>query len=116
MNNELTTVNINKTDITVKEYQGKRVVTLKEIDLCHERPEGTARRTFNANKQHLIEGVDYFVRNPSDVQMNEFRTSEINNRGTTLIRETSWQDVRNDTGGAQYAESQNDDKSRSDAI
>lgn len=66
MNNELTTVNINKTDITVKEYQGKRVVTLKEIDLCHERPEGTARRTFNANKQHLIEGVDYFVRNPSE--------------------------------------------------
>ena len=60
--NELKTVSINKADITVKEYQGKRVVTLKDIDLCHGRPDGTARKRFNNNKQHFIEGVDYFVR------------------------------------------------------
>lgn len=59
-------IKINNTDIIVKEYQGKRVVTLKEIDQCHGRPDGTARRNFNQNKQHLIEGVDYFVRNPSE--------------------------------------------------
>lgn len=65
------TVTINNTDISVKEYQGKRVVTLKEIDQCHNRPEGTARRNFNKNKQHLIEGVDYFT---VSLTTNEIRT------------------------------------------
>lgn len=88
--NGLQTVSINKNDIAVKEYQGKRVVTLKDIDLCHNRPDGTARRNFNQNKQHFIEGTDYFVVKPSDIQMDEFRTSEINNRGTTLITESGY--------------------------
>lgn len=67
----LQTVTINNTDVSVKEYQGKRVVTLKEIDQCHNRPEGTARRNFNKNKQHLIEGVDYFT---VSLTTNEIRT------------------------------------------
>lgn len=64
-------VTINETEILVKEYQGQRVVTLKEIDTVHERPDGTARRTFHSNKKHMIEGTDYFVRNPSEAA-NEF--------------------------------------------
>lgn len=68
--NELKTITINSTDISIKEYRGKRVVTLKEIDQCHGRPNGTARRNFNQNKQHLIEGEDYFKISP-----NEFRTA-----------------------------------------
>lgn len=58
--NELQTVTINKSDISVKEYGGKRVVTFKDIDACHNRPEGTARKRFNDNRQHFIEGEDYF--------------------------------------------------------
>lgn len=54
-------VKINNTDLQVKEYKGQRVVTFKDIDECHERPEGTARRNFNKNKAHLIEGIDYHV-------------------------------------------------------
>lgn len=54
-------VKINNTDLQVKEYKGQRVVTFKDIDECHERPEGTARKRFNDNKKHFIEGVDYFV-------------------------------------------------------
>lgn len=69
--NELKTITINNTDISVKEYQGKRVVTLKEIDQCHGRPEGTARRNFNTNKQHLVEGEDYFI---VQLTTNEIRT------------------------------------------
>lgn len=61
--NEIT---INNTALPIKEYQGKRVVTFKDIDTVHSRPEGTARRTFNANREHLIEGEDYFVRNSSE--------------------------------------------------
>ena len=66
--NELKTVTINQTDITVKEYQGKRVVTLKEVDACHGRPDGTADRNFRTNKQHFIEGTDYFKICPDEIR------------------------------------------------
>ena len=46
-----------------KSYNGQRVVTLRDIDELHHKPEGTARRNFNHNKHHFIEGLDYFVRN-----------------------------------------------------
>lgn len=69
MENKLT-VTINKTELSVKEYQGKRVVTLKEIDAVHQRPEGTARKRFNDNKGRFIEGVDYFK-----ITASEFRTA-----------------------------------------
>lgn len=57
--NDLT--KINGKDIAVKEYQGKRVVTFKDIDTVHERLEGTARKRFNDNKEHFIESEDYIV-------------------------------------------------------
>lgn len=62
---------IGNQEITVKEYKGQRVITFKDIDLCHERPEGTARRNFNENKKYFIEGEDYFVRNTYEA-LNEY--------------------------------------------
>ena len=44
----------------MKEYDGRRVVTFKDIDRVHERPEGTAHRNFKVNRQHFIEGEDYY--------------------------------------------------------
>ncbi len=58
MKNEV--VKVNNQEMAVKEYNGQRVVTFKDVDLVHARPEGTARRNFNANKEHLIEGEDYY--------------------------------------------------------
>lgn len=55
-------------EIHVKEFDGQRVITLKDIDRVHERPEGTARRNFNKNRKHFIEGEDYFVRNSSEAK------------------------------------------------
>ena len=81
---------INDTPVTVKEYQGQRVVTLKDIDMVHGRPDGTAKRNFNSNREHFIEGQDFFIVKPSDVQKDEIRTSEINNRGTTLLTESGY--------------------------
>ena len=49
-----------------KEYNGQPVLTLSDIDKAHKRPVGTATRNFNQNKKHFVEGVDYFVRNPSE--------------------------------------------------
>lgn len=63
---------INNMPLSIKEYEGKRVVTLKDIDMCHKRPEGTARRNFNTNKEHFIEGEDFFK-----VCANEIRTHKI---------------------------------------
>lgn len=83
-------VRIKNHELQVKEYKGQRVVTFKDIDECHERPEGTARRNFNKNKAHLIEGVDYFKITPY-----EFRTAfgEMDKRqqnNITLISESGY--------------------------
>lgn len=80
-------VKIQNQEVAVKEYDGQRVVTLKDIDLVHERPEGTARRNFNANKKHLLEGNDYFVRNSSEAQ-NEFGITAPN--GLVLMTEQGY--------------------------
>ena len=47
------------TALQVKEYKGKRVVTFKDIDTVHKRPDGTASRNFRENRQRFIRGVDY---------------------------------------------------------
>lgn len=54
-------VHIGESEISIKEYNGQRVVTFKDIDTVHGRPEGTARQTFNRNKEHFELGKDYFV-------------------------------------------------------
>lgn len=53
-------VTINQTPLSVKEYDGKRVVTFKDIDAVHGRPDGTAGRNFRDNKERFIEGEDFF--------------------------------------------------------
>lgn len=58
---------INSTELSVKVYQGQRVVTFKDIDTVHERPEGTAKRNFSTNKKHFIEGEDFFAISRKDV-------------------------------------------------
>ena len=69
MSKELTTVTIHGTELPIKEYQGERVVTLKEIDAVHQRPEGTARKRFHDNRKHFIKDVDYFtLTQPSEIR------------------------------------------------
>ena len=80
-------IKINQTDVAVKEYHGQRVVTFKDIDACHSRPDGTARKRFNDNRQHFVEGVDFF-----NIQKSEKRTLgfEVPNRGFTVITESGY--------------------------
>lgn len=60
---------ISNVEISVKEYRGQRVVTFKDIDAVHRRPDGTARKRFNDNREHFVEGEDYFVLNqPSEMR------------------------------------------------
>lgn len=80
---ELTIGNVN---VIIKEYQGQRVVTLKDVDTVHQRPDGTARRNFNTNKQHFIEGVDYFK-----IRSNEIHTVGIASpNGGTVVTESGY--------------------------
>lgn len=59
---------INNQNVLIKEYEGKRVITFKDIDMVHNRLEGTARKRFNDNKKHFIEGEDYFKVKCSEVR------------------------------------------------
>ena len=60
---------IQGTAIQIKEYRSKRVVTFKDIDTVHKRPDGTASRNFRENRQRFISGVDFFkVTQPDEIR------------------------------------------------
>ena len=89
-------VHIGNADISIKEYKGKRVVTFKDIDMVHERPDGTARHRFAENKKHFVENEDYFVVTPQileNAELDGFRPIGIDTvspRGTALITEQGY--------------------------
>jgi len=56
----MNTVSICNRNIQIKEYNGHRVVTLKDVDTVHQRPTGTAKKNFQNNRKHLILNEDYF--------------------------------------------------------
>lgn len=75
----------------VKIWQGKRVVTFKDIDDVHQRPNGTAKRNFNKNRKHFIQNEDFYEITPY-----EFRTAfqermDVRQQNTiTLFTETGY--------------------------
>lgn len=85
-------VTINHTPLSVKEYKGKRVVTFKDIDTVHGRPDGTARKRFNQNKKHFVEGEDYYaVDQPSVIRtLGILRPQGGIPASVTLITETGY--------------------------
>lgn len=92
--NEL--IHIGNADISIKVYNGQRVVTFKDVDMAHERPDGTARRNFSTNRKHFAEGEDFFIVTPQTLENTELyekRTLEndvTSNRGTALITEQGY--------------------------
>lgn len=82
---------INDTPVTIKEYQGQRVVTLKDIDTVHGRADGTARKRFNDNKAHFIEGEDYFKVCASEIRTHKImEISEKTHEDMILITESGY--------------------------
>ncbi len=84
------TITINSNSLSVKEYKGQRVVTFRDVDSVHGRPPGTARKRFNDNRKHFIEGEDYHK-----VSSSEFRTAigDMDKRqqnNVTLLTETGY--------------------------
>ncbi|MBF0508055.1 MAG: ORF6N domain-containing protein [Deltaproteobacteria bacterium] len=65
-------ISINGIDLPVVEYKGQRVITFRQIDLVHQRPEGTAYRNFKANRERFVEGRHY-----EKITQKEFLTESI---------------------------------------
>lgn len=62
-------VTVGNSEVAIKEFKGQRVVTFRDIDTVHERPEGTARKRFNDNKKRFVENVDFFrLTEPSEIR------------------------------------------------
>lgn len=90
-------INVNNTDLVVKTWKNQRVVTFKDIDEVHERPEGTARRNFNENQNRFILGEDYFFLKPEDLEnteMYEIRTSEIEGKNSSETSNSLMNEIR----------------------
>ncbi len=84
-------VKVGSENIVVKEFDGCRVVTFKDIDNVHERPEGTARKRFNDNKNRFIEGEDYYKICPSEIRTHKImEISEMAREDVTLITESGY--------------------------
>lgn len=58
---------IGNQEIALKEFRGQRVVTFRDIDIVHERPDGTAKRNLSSNKERFIEDEDYIEISTNDV-------------------------------------------------
>lgn len=86
--NELTT--INNTQVLVKEFSGQRVVTFKDIDAVHGRPDGTASRNFRSNREHFIEGEDYFKITPDEFRRAFGDMDSRQQNDVTLITESGY--------------------------
>lgn len=96
----MNTICIVEQPLEIKEWQGQRVITFKDVDRVHQRPDGTARKRFNDNRKHFISNVDYFLVKREDVVrngstkafslMSEKRTLEIPPKGLTLLTESGY--------------------------
>lgn len=86
----MNTVCIVEQPLEIKEWQGQRVITFKDVDRVHQRPDGTAKRNFQMNKKHFIENVDFFNAKPTVDKKNENRTFNIPIRGLTLLTESGY--------------------------
>lgn len=54
-------ITIENTEMQIREYNGERVVTFKDIDAVHGNKAGTAKRNFTRNKKHFTENEDFIV-------------------------------------------------------
>lgn len=80
-------IKIGNQEISVKEFNGQRVITLKDIDFVHKRPEGATARKFINHQDRFIPGEDYVQRNSLEAE-NEYGI--IAPEGLTLVTEQGY--------------------------
>lgn len=87
MNDVMTVEN---TEMQIREYNGQRVVTFKDIDRVHQRKSGTAKASFRRNKKYFQDGLDYIVLTKDNVNGTQSTIGNIPPRGITLLTKTGY--------------------------
>lgn len=54
-------IKINDYDLAIKEYQGKRIITVYDIANLHAKPVKKVNEVFKNNQQHFILNEDYYI-------------------------------------------------------
>lgn len=87
-------VKIEGTELAIREYNGQRVVTFKDIDTVHQRPSGTARKTFNRNRSRFEVDKHYFMlqlgAENANVRLTDIRNIVVPSRGITVLTERGY--------------------------
>lgn len=85
-------ITIENTEMQIREYNGERVVTFKDIDAVHGNKSGTAKRNFTRNKKHFIENEDFIVatRDISKRDNLSLLNIAVPTRGITLLTESGY--------------------------
>ena len=84
-------ITIENTEMQIREYNGQRVVTFKDIDMVHQRPTGTAYRNFRNNKQHFVEGEDFIKICVDEIRRNKIMDVSSKARADiTMITESGY--------------------------
>lgn len=85
-------VNVEGTELSVREWNGQRVVTFRDIDNAHGVKPGSAKRNFIRNKRHFIENEDYFIATRDSLKSVNLTPLNVDvpTRGITLITEMGY--------------------------
>lgn len=85
-------VKIEDTELAIREYNGQRVVTFKDIDTVHKNKSGTAYRNFSRNRKHFIDGTHFFIlkKENSNVTICHNRNIVVPNKGLTVLTERGY--------------------------
>ncbi len=83
-------ITIENTEMQIREYNGQRVVTFKDIDTVHERKNGTARNNFYKNKSRFIQDEDYYIIKREDSNVAIDHIGEIPPKGLVLMTESGY--------------------------
>ncbi len=85
-------ITIENTEMQIREYNGERVVTFKDIDTVHQNKSGTAYRNFNRNKKYFIDGKHFYVLKKQNSNMTNClnRNIVVPNKGITVLTERGY--------------------------
>lgn len=85
-------VTIENTEMQIREYNGQRVVTFKDIDLVHQNKSGTSKRNFTRNKKHFVENEDFILITREKLKGDNLSllNIEVPTRGITVLTESGY--------------------------
>ena len=83
-------IKIAGTEITRITYRGEQVVTFEQVDKVHQRPQGTAKGSFDRNRDRFIEGEDFVLVTASQKDVLRTFGIDVPNRGLTLFTERGY--------------------------